>query len=49
MLSLEQLFAESETESFIEQSLSDQAKGMAASQILVIAYAVKRRLHAAKM
>ena len=41
MLSLDELFIAAENENLIELSLSDQAKGMAASQILVIAYAVK--------
>ena len=36
-----ELFIAAENENLIELSLSDQAKGMAASQILVIAYAVK--------
>ena len=41
MLALDRVFAAMENGDFIDQSLSDQAKGMVASQILVIAYAVK--------
>ena len=41
MINLEGLFESSEEEAFATASLSTQAKGMAASRILVIAYAVK--------
>lgn len=44
MLSLDEIFAAAEDDRFVDQSLSEQAKGMKASQILVIAYAVKEAI-----